>query len=132
MVDAVSTASGNGVYLAAPDGGIFAIGDAVFRGSMGGTPLNQPVVSMAVDPDGEGYWLFASDGGVFAFEADFLGSMGGTPLNGPIFEGVSYGDGYVLVGTDGGVFNFSGEPFEGSLGANPPGSAVVGIAAFAL
>ena len=132
VVDAVSTASGNGVYLAAPDGGIFAIGDAVFQGSMGGTPLNQPVVSMAVDPDGEGYWLFASDGGVFAFEADFLGSMGSTPLNGPIFEGVSYGDGYVLVGTDGGVFNFAGEPFEGSLGANPPGSAVVGIAAFAL
>ncbi|MEO1060795.1 MAG: esterase-like activity of phytase family protein [Actinomycetota bacterium] len=132
IVDAVSTASGDGVYLAAPDGGIFAIGDAVFRGSMGGTPLNQPVVSMAVDPDGEGYWLFASDGGVFAFEAPFLGSMGGTPLNGPIFEGVSYGDGYVLVGTDGGVFNFSGEPFEGSLGADPPGDSVVGIAAFAL
>ncbi|MEM8903448.1 MAG: esterase-like activity of phytase family protein [Actinomycetota bacterium] len=132
VVDAVSTASGEGVYMVAPDGGIFAVGDAVFQGSMGGTPLNQPVVSMAVDPDGEGYWLFAADGGVFAFEADFLGSMGGTPLNGPIFEGVSYGDGYVLVGTDGGVFNFSTEPFEGSLGDNPPGASVVGIAAFAV
>ncbi|MEM9608630.1 MAG: esterase-like activity of phytase family protein [Actinomycetota bacterium] len=132
IVDAVSTASGEGVYLVAPDGGIFSIGDATFRGSMGGTPLNQPVVSMAIDPDGEGYWLFASDGGVFAFEAPFLGSMGGTALNGPIFEGVSYGDGYVLVGTDGGVFNFSTEPFEGSLGDNPPGSSVVGIAAFAV
>ena len=29
---------------AASDGGVFSYGDAVFLGSMGGTPLNQPVV----------------------------------------------------------------------------------------
>ena len=48
-------------------------------GSMGGKPLNQPVVGIAIDPTTGGYWLVAKDGGVFAFNAPFLGSMGGKP-----------------------------------------------------
>ncbi len=32
----------------ASDGGLFAFGDAQFFGSMGGTPINKPVVGMAV------------------------------------------------------------------------------------
>ena len=36
-------------------------------GSMGGKPLNKPIVGMAATPSGDGYWLVASDGGVFAF-----------------------------------------------------------------
>ena len=28
-----------------------------FYGSMGGQPLNQPIVGMAAMPDGKGYWL---------------------------------------------------------------------------
>ena len=47
--------------------GIFAFGDAGFYGSMGGNPLNQPVVGIASTPDGKGYWEVASDGGIFAF-----------------------------------------------------------------
>ena len=42
-------------------------GDANFYGSMGGRPLNQPVVGMAATPTGDGYWLVAADGGIFAF-----------------------------------------------------------------
>ena len=38
----------------ATDGGIFAFGTATFSGSMGGKPLNAPVVGMAVTPDGGG------------------------------------------------------------------------------
>ena len=69
----------------ASDGGIFAFGDAPFYGSMGGQPLNQPIVGMAATPTGDGYWLVASDGGIFAFgDAPFYGSMGGQPLNQPI------------------------------------------------
>jgi len=69
----------------ASDGGIFAFGDAQFYGSMGGTPLNKPIVGIASTPDGKGYWEVASDGGIFAFgDAQFYGSMGGTPLNKPI------------------------------------------------
>jgi len=41
------TADGGGYWLAASDGGIFAFGDAVFRGSMGGTTLNEPIVGIA-------------------------------------------------------------------------------------
>ncbi len=33
--------------VAASDGGIFSFGDAHFYGSMGATPLNQPVVGIA-------------------------------------------------------------------------------------
>ena len=69
----------------ASDGGIFSFGDAAFFGSMGGRPLNKPIVGMAATPDGGGYWLVASDGGIFSFgDAAFLGSMGGKPLNKPI------------------------------------------------
>ena len=70
----------------ATDGGIFAFGDAKFYGSMGGRPLNKPIVGMTVTPDGVGYWMYASDGGIFSFgDAEFDGSMGGKPLNSPVF-----------------------------------------------
>ena len=42
-----STPDGGGYWEVASDGGIFAFGDARFYGSMGGTRLNKPVVSMA-------------------------------------------------------------------------------------
>jgi len=64
---------------------MFSFGDAFFHGSMGGTPLNRPVVGIAVTPDGDGYWMVASDGGIFSFgDAGFSGSEGGTVLNRPM------------------------------------------------
>ena len=72
-----ATPDGGGYWLVASDGGIFAFGDAHFYGSIGGLPLNQPIVGMAATPDGSGYWLVASDGGIFAFgDAPFYGSTG--------------------------------------------------------
>ena len=56
-----------GYWEVASDGGLFAFGDAPFHGSMGGQPLNKPIVGIAATPDGKGYWEVASDGGVFAF-----------------------------------------------------------------
>jgi hypothetical protein len=76
---------GGGYWLVAADGGIFAYGDAPFRGSTGGLTLNQPIVGMADDGDGGGYWLVAADGGVFAYgSARFEGSTGSLTLNQPI------------------------------------------------
>jgi hypothetical protein len=50
-----------------------------YAGSMGGHPLNQPIVGMTATSDGGGFWLVASDGGVFAFgDASFSGSNGAT------------------------------------------------------
>ncbi len=66
------------------DGGIFNFGTSQFHGSMGGQPLNKPIVGMATDPATGGYWEVASDGGIFSFNAPFFGSMGGQPLNKPI------------------------------------------------
>ena len=70
-----ATADGQGYWLVAADGGVFAFGDAPFLGSMGGTPLVAPVVGMAATHHGDGYWLVAADGGIFSFgDAGFLGS----------------------------------------------------------
>ena len=75
-VGMIPTASGKGYWLVAADGGVFTHGDATFYGSMGGHPLNAPMVGGARTPTGGGYWLVAADGGVFAFgDAPFVGSM---------------------------------------------------------
>ncbi len=75
VVGMAATPSGQGYWLAAADGGIFAFGDAAFDGSTGTLHLNMPVVGMAGFGDDAGYWLVARDGGIFAFgAAPFLGS----------------------------------------------------------
>jgi len=77
--------TGQGYWLVASDGGVFAFGDAAFHGGTGGMHLNQPIVGMATDSTADGYWLVASDGGIFAFgDASFEGSTGGQHLNRPV------------------------------------------------
>src|SRR3954469_4659558 len=66
-----------GYWLGATDGGIFSYGEAGFKGSMGGSHLNRPIVGMAGTPSGNGYWEVASDGGIFTFgDAVYAGSAG--------------------------------------------------------
>jgi peptidoglycan/xylan/chitin deacetylase (PgdA/CDA1 family) len=111
-----------GYWEAASDGGIFSFGTAAFLGSMGGQPLNEPIVGMAATPDGNGYWEVASDGGIFSFgTAAFHGSMGGQPLNEPIVAMAPgpAGAGYWELAADGGVFSFD-VPFYGSRGGQSP------------
>ncbi|MCL4445878.1 MAG: hypothetical protein M1134_03235 [Actinobacteria bacterium] len=120
-----------GYWEVASDGGIFALGDAPFFGSMGGKPLNKPVVGMAATPNYKGYWEVASDGGIFAFgNAGFYGSMGGKPLNKPIVGIASTpdGKGYWEVASDGGIFAFGDAQFYGSMGGKPLNLPIVGIA----
>ena len=118
----------NGYQEVASDGGLFSF-NVPFSGSMGGKPLNAPVVGMAVEPDNGGYYEVASDGGLFAFNAPFNGSMGGKPLNAPIV-GVAFDTltgGYYEVASDGGLFAFNA-PFDGSMGGKPLNKPIVGMA----
>ena len=62
----MASTPGGGYWEVASDGGLFAF-NALFYGSMGGKPLNKPIVGMAATPDGGGYWQVATDGGIFAF-----------------------------------------------------------------
>jgi len=120
-----------GYWEVGADGGIYSFGTAHFYGSMGGTPLNAPIVGIASTADGEGYWLVARDGGVFAFgDAHFYGSMGGSRLNQPIVGIASTpdGEGYWLVARDGGVFAFGDAHFYGSMGGSRLNQPIVGIA----
>jgi hypothetical protein len=140
VVGITSTSDGRGYWMVASDGGVFAFGDAGYHGSMGGRPLNEPIVGMAAATGtpslaNEGYWLVASDGGVFSFGgAGFYGSMGGRPLNEPIVGIASTpdGKGYWLVASDGGVFAFGDARFDGSMGGKHLDAPVVGIAAWTL
>ena len=129
-VGIASTPDGNGYWVAASDGGVFAFGNAGFFGSTGDIRLNQPVVGIASTPTGRGYWLVARDGGVFAFgDAGFFGSTGDIRLN-QFVVGITAtpnGRGYTLVAADGGVFSFGNAGFFGSAGGTRQPAPAVAI-----
>ncbi len=126
-----SAPGGQGYWLVAADGGVFAFGTASFYGSMGGRHLTAPIVGIAATADGRGYWLVAADGGLFAFgDAGFYGSMGGRPLTQKVVGLASTADGrgYWEVASDGGIFAFGDAGFHGSMGGHPLARPVVGMA----
>jgi hypothetical protein len=126
-----STPDGQGYWLVAADGGIFAFGDAPYFGSTGGQLLDAPVVGIATSIDGGGYWLAAADGGVYAFgDAPNVGSWVGDPD--PPVAGITpfpSGGGYWLV-------NAGGCPFVAGAGvvemAAQPAPVISGTQAVAV
>ena len=119
-------------WLVAADGGVFTFGGVPFYGSMGGHPLNRPVVGIAAGPNNGGYWEVASDGGIFSFgDAQFYGSMGGHPLNRPVvgIAATPDGKGYWEVASDGGIFSFGDAHFYGSTGSMTLNSPIVSMVA---
>jgi hypothetical protein len=132
VVGVVATPDGKGYWEVASDGGVFALGDAPFEGSMGGQRLEAPVVGLSGTPDGNGYREVASDGGIFAFgDSAFEGSMGGQHLNASVVGMAVTPDGlgYWEVASDGGIFAFGNAAFEGSEGGQHLNAPVVGMAA---
>ncbi|MGH9090858.1 MAG: Ig-like domain repeat protein, partial [Acidimicrobiales bacterium] len=129
---ATLTVTTAGYWLVAKTGSVYSYGTAPFYGSMGGKPLNKPIVGTTTTPGNGGYWLVASDGGIFAFgNAAFYGSMGGEPLNQPIvgMAATLDGKGYWEVASDGGIFAFGDAQFYGSMGGKPLNKPIVGMAA---
>ncbi len=129
---ATLTVTTTGYRLFGSDGAVYDFGTAAFYGSMGGQPLNAPVVGAADTPTNKGYWEVASDGGIFAFgTAGFYGSMGGKPLNQPVvgMAATPTGKGYWEVAKDGGIFAFGAAQFYGSMGGQPLNQPIVGMAA---
>ena len=123
---------GQGYWMIASDGGIFAFGDAPYAGSAGARALNKPIVAMAPTPTGLGYWEVASDGGIFAFgDAPFLGSAGSLTLSKPIVSmaPTPSGRGYWLVASDGGVFGYGDAKFYGATSRLTLSRPIVSIVA---
>jgi Tol biopolymer transport system component len=123
---------GTGYWMVASDGGIFAFGDAAFKGSTGNIKLAKPIVGMTTTPSGNGYWLVASDGGIFAFgDAAFKGSTGDIKLAKPIeaMTATKSGNGYWMVASDGGIFAFGDAAFKGSTGNIKLAKPIVGMSA---
>jgi peptidoglycan hydrolase-like protein with peptidoglycan-binding domain len=130
VVAMATTANGQGYWMVAADGGIFAF-NAPYYGSLAGWPLAQPVVGLTATPSGHGYWIVTGDGGVYTFgDAHSYGSMANAPLNSPIKSLIPgpQGKGYWLYAADGGVFSFGSAHFHGSTGAIRLVAPVVGMA----
>ncbi len=96
VVAMAATPTGNGYWLVASDGGVFAFGDAPFLGSTGASPSPSPVVDAAPGPDG-GYWLARSDGSVVGFGAEVPDST--VPAGRTVAMAVRPAGGLWLIGT---------------------------------
>jgi hypothetical protein len=131
IVGSAATPTGAGYWLVGSDGGVFSFGDARFVGSMGGQPLNKPMVAIVPTQSGNGYWEVAADGGVFAFgdaAAPAGNPLPGMKLNAPVVGAARIGAaGLELVAADGGVFALGGAPFYGSMGGQPLNKPVTSI-----
>jgi len=130
IVAMATTANGQGYWLVASDGGIFAF-NAPFYGGLSGWPLAQPVTGITATPSGHGYWIVTADGSVFPFgDAHSYGSLSNKPLNAPIKSLIPGpgGHGYWLYASDGGVFSFGTARFHGSTGGRFLAAPVVGMA----
>lgn len=75
---AAVTPTGQGYWLVAEDGGVFAKGDArpFPDNSLPGTSLNKPIKTVAATTSGNGLYLGAADGGTFTLgDASYQGNV---------------------------------------------------------
>lgn len=70
-----STPTARGYIVVAPDGAVYAHGDAVYRGgaNTGHLQPGDRVTGATYAADGSGYWLVAESGAVFAYGPPYLG-----------------------------------------------------------
>jgi hypothetical protein len=130
IVGIVPSANGQGYYMVASDGGVFAFNSA-FAGSCPGIGgCNGTAVAVTPDASGEGYWLVTATGHVYSFgDAPYFGAPG--PQGSSITSMVRTpdGGGYWILDAGGQVFAFGnagnfGSP-SGSFGGLNPATAVL-------
>ena len=132
-VGTITDSGRTGYLITAEDGGIFAYGDAVFYGSIGGKVQNAPVVGMAWTPDHNYYWQVGRDGGIFSYGVTggrFFGSAAGkatAPVVG--MASTASGKGYWIASADGNVYNFGDAPALGNMFGKPLNKPIVTIVA---
>ncbi len=135
IVGMVPAADGQGYFVVASDGGVFAFGPgASFAGSCPGIGgCSGPAVSVIPDATGNGYWLFTATGNVYTFgDAPFLGSPGS--VGSPVTSAVRTpdGKGYWVLVANGTVYAYGdaandGGP-AGQFGGFDPATAVFATA----
>jgi hypothetical protein len=122
IVGIVPSANGQGYYMVASDGGVFAF-NSLFAGSCPGIGgCSGAAVAVAPDATGNGYWLVTATGHVYSFgDAPSLGAPG--PQSSAITSMVRTpnGAGYYILDADGQVFAYGNA--NSSLGGTPAGSA---------
>ena len=117
------SASGQGYWMVAANGGVASFGNAVSYGSVSSLPSGRQVVGMAPTPDDHGYWLVGADGASSPSATPATPARpAGLTLNRPIvgMAPTADGRGYWLVASDGGIFAFGDAAFFGSTGSLHP------------
>ena len=108
VVGMVPSSTGQGYFMVASDGGVFAFGDAAFEGScpaIGGCA--GAAVAVMPDANNDGYWLVTATGHVYAFgNAPVLGAPNG--VSAPVTSAVRThdGNGYWILLANGTVLPF--------------------------
>jgi len=126
IVGMVPSSDGDGYFMVASDGGVFAFGDAKFEGScpgMGG--CSGAAVAVMPDATGNGYWLVTATGNVYPFgDAKSYGSAGAQSV--PVTSAVRTptGQGYWILFANGTIDAFGdaanlGDPAGETGGLNP-------------
>ncbi len=126
IVGMVHSLTGQGYFLVASDGGVFAFGDARFSGSCPGIGgCAGSAVAVVPDATGAGYWVVTSTGNVYAFgDAGYYGAPG--PQSSPITSAAATeptGSGYYILDANGDVFNYGDAKALGSLPAGAASAA---------
>ncbi len=100
--------SGDGLYLADPDGQVYDLGDTRFWGSAYGARENAVVTDIAMTPKANGYWIFYADGEVLPFGN--ANALGAAPLGTVAVAPQPRGMGYWTVNRSGEVRAFGTAP----------------------
>jgi hypothetical protein len=108
IVGMVPSSTGQGYFMVASDGGVFAFGDAKFAGSCPGIGgCSGSAVAVMPDHSGNGYWLVTSTGAIYAFgDAPYFGGPPPEPV--AVVDAVPTpdGQGYWLLYANGAVYPY--------------------------